>query len=137
MPEFRVRWEIDDYARTPQLAAKQARELMLDASSTASVFDVENSKTGQVTRIDFHAAEFGERPVAVVRPDGRSYDLTREQIATVYSALRFALDLKENYFTLAPQGSKSEGSPDYTLGDQARQHKREEIARDLLDEFSA
>ena len=135
MTEFRVRWEIDEEARTPQHAAKQARELMLDANSTADVFDVENHKTGRVTRIDFHAAEFGEKSEAVIRSNGRSYDLTREQVATIHQALRSALALRESYFTLAPRGGRSKGSSDYSRGDKVAQDKREEIARGLLDEF--
>jgi hypothetical protein len=137
MPEFRVRWEIDEDAGTPRRAAKQARDRMLDTDSVADVFDVENPKTGLVTRIDFHAVEFGEKPEAVIRRNGRSYDLTREQITTIHQALRLALDFKESYFTLAPQSAKSESTSDYNQGDEAAQHKREEIARGLLDEFFA
>jgi hypothetical protein len=81
MAEFRVKWEIDEDAGTPQSAARQARDRMLDANSVADVFDVENPRTGRVTRIDFHAVEFGEKPRAIVRRNGRSYDLTLEQIA--------------------------------------------------------
>lgn len=136
MPEFRVKWEIDEDAGTPQSAARQARDRLLDASSVADVFDVENPKTGRVTRIDFHAAEFGEKPRIVIRPNGRSYDLTLEQMATIREALLSALALRENYFTLAPQDGENRGSSDYNRGDEAVQSKREGIARGLLDEFS-
>lgn len=135
MPEFRVRWEIDEEAGSPRRAATQARDRLLDPNSIADVFDVEDSKTGRVTRIDFHAAEFGEKPEAVIRPNGRSYDLTHEQIAIINQALRSALALKESYFTLAPQGGKSQGVSGYTRGNEAVQRRREEIARMLIDEL--
>jgi hypothetical protein len=108
---------------------------MLDANSTADVFDVENPKTGRVTRIDFHASEFGEKSEAVIRSNGGSYELTREQVATIRQALRSALALRKGYFALAPRGGSSKSGSDYSRGDKAVQDKREEIARSLLDEL--
>lgn len=137
MTEFRVRWEIDEDAGTPRSAAKQARDRMLNVNSVADVFDVENPKTGRVTRIDFHAVEFGQKPEAVIRRNGRSYDLTREQITTIHQALRLAVDFKDSYFTLASKSGKNESISDYHHGDDVAQRKREEIARGLLDAFFA
>lgn len=113
MAEFRVRWEIDEYASTPRRAAQQARNIMRDAVSVADVFDVENARTGRITRVDFHAAEFGEKLEATIRRNGRSFDLTSDQIDTMHRALRTALNL----------GSLT--------------RKRKERARELLEKFSA
>ena len=134
MPEFRVRWEIDEDARTPRSAAKQARDRMLNATSVADVFDVKNSRTGHVTRIDFHAAEFGEKFGTAIQGDSRSYDLTREQVTTIRQALRLALDPTGDSLTQAPQGIMSKANSDYRGGDAAVQRRQVEIARPLLDE---
>lgn len=134
MPEFRVRWEIDEDARSPLAAARKARRRMLNANSVADVFEVESSKARRVIQIDFHAAEFGEKPEAPARRL-RSYDLSSEQIATIHQALRLALHLSGQYFTLSPVRRKGDHRPDYGRGHAATQHAREEIARDLLGEF--
>jgi hypothetical protein len=41
MPEYLVRWEIDVDVDTPAKAAREAREMQLSLTSTATVFDVE------------------------------------------------------------------------------------------------
>lgn len=51
MPDYRVTWEIDINADSPQEAAKQAWEHMQRPDSTANVFDVVDSK-GNTTRVD-------------------------------------------------------------------------------------
>jgi len=51
MPEFTVSWSIDVDAKTPEDAARVAREIMLDEHSMATVFDVADS-SGSITRID-------------------------------------------------------------------------------------
>ena len=40
MTHYQVRWEIDVEAETPEAAALQAREIQLDHTSRATVFDV-------------------------------------------------------------------------------------------------
>lgn len=40
MPEYRVKWDIDVTADTPQEAAKIAQDIMQDKGSSATVFDV-------------------------------------------------------------------------------------------------
>jgi hypothetical protein len=48
--EYRVVWEIDIEAESPEEAAVKALDIQRDASSTAVVFDVELD--GAFTRID-------------------------------------------------------------------------------------
>jgi hypothetical protein len=38
--EYRVKWEIDIYAKSPKAAAKKALKIQRDPKSTATVFDV-------------------------------------------------------------------------------------------------
>ena len=40
MPEYRVKWEIDVDAKTPQKTAAEALKIMRDPYSIATVFDV-------------------------------------------------------------------------------------------------
>ncbi len=40
MTHYRIRWEIDVEAESPEAAALQAREIQLDNGSRATVFDV-------------------------------------------------------------------------------------------------
>ena len=51
MPEFRVKWEIDIDADTPEKAAKQALEHMRNPASIATVFDVIDEH-GNTTVVD-------------------------------------------------------------------------------------
>ncbi len=60
MPEFTVSWSIDVDAKTPEDAARVAREIMLDEHSMATVFDVADP-SGSITRIDL----LGLSPVLV------------------------------------------------------------------------
>jgi len=46
--QFRVKWEIDVWAMTPQEAAEKARATQLDPASTASFFCVEH-RTAKMT----------------------------------------------------------------------------------------
>ena len=40
MPEYRVKWEIDVEAETPQDAAREALQIQRDTESVATVFEV-------------------------------------------------------------------------------------------------
>ena len=53
MPErqFRVTWEIDEWADTPEQAARQAAEVML-RRAMESVFEVTEAMTGKKTTVD-------------------------------------------------------------------------------------
>lgn len=44
METYRVRWEIDIEANTPQQAAQEALVIQRDPNSNATVFDVEDSR---------------------------------------------------------------------------------------------
>lgn len=50
MPDYRVSWEIDIVAASPEDAARQAREIQLRPSSIANVFDVSDGE--DITRVD-------------------------------------------------------------------------------------
>lgn len=50
--EFRVKWEIDLAADTPEEAAQKAQEIMRDPSSIATFFTVVNSSTGKEVEVD-------------------------------------------------------------------------------------
>ena len=50
MKSYRVTWNIDIEADTPEDAARQAREIQLDPTSMATVFDV--ASHDGTTRID-------------------------------------------------------------------------------------
>lgn len=52
MPEYRVTWEMDIEADTPQDAAKQARQYQLDPTAIVGVFDVRDHATGAQHRVD-------------------------------------------------------------------------------------
>ncbi len=51
MPEYRVKWEVDLIANSPEDAARQALEIQRDLGSVASVFTV-TDEDGKVTEID-------------------------------------------------------------------------------------
>lgn len=53
MNDYRVTWEIDIYADTPEEAARRALEIQLDSISTATVFDVLDEE-GETTRVDLY-----------------------------------------------------------------------------------
>jgi len=55
---FLVTWEIDIYAESAQEAAEIARDIQTDKSNEATVFEVKNSKTGEVETVDL--IEYGE-----------------------------------------------------------------------------
>lgn len=50
--EFKVRWEIDLAADTPEEAAQKALEIMRDPASIATFFTVVSSSTGKETEVD-------------------------------------------------------------------------------------
>jgi len=52
MKEYRVTWKIDLDAESPRGAAKQARVIQRDLKSTATVFSVINTKTGEPFMVD-------------------------------------------------------------------------------------
>ena len=51
MQTYRVIWEIDIEADSPEEAAEMARYYQTKPSTTATVFDV-REKTGKITRVD-------------------------------------------------------------------------------------
>jgi hypothetical protein len=53
MPEYHVTWEIDGIdADSPEDAARQCREMLLDPSNTASIFYVEDAEGGNAVEVD-------------------------------------------------------------------------------------
>ena len=56
--EFRVRWEIDVCAKTPEEAAKEALNIMQNKDSTATVFDVSSIPI----EVDLGKDEFTDKP---------------------------------------------------------------------------
>jgi hypothetical protein len=71
--EYRVIWEIDVHADSPQQAAEQARAVQLDPGSPATIFSIFDYANLQMHRVD---------PVA---PPNRLSDGT---LATMRAALR-------------------------------------------------
>jgi len=71
--EYRVRWEIDVDAENPVEAARQARAMQVDPSSTANVFDVYlEDGDGEPTHVDLmeEGAPVTESdPPALAAPD--------------------------------------------------------------------
>jgi hypothetical protein len=64
---------------------------------------------------------------------GMTLELTAEQAGAVLQALRFAIDFREDYFTLAPKL----GFPnDYNNGNEKLQKKREQHALFLIDQIT-
>ena len=49
---YNVMWEIEIWAATPRQAAKLALAIQRDPASTATVFDVFNTRSGRRTRHD-------------------------------------------------------------------------------------
>ena len=58
MAEYLVEWKIDIDAKNPLDAAKQARLIHLDPASTATVFQVTDTKTDE--KVDVDLDEFYE-----------------------------------------------------------------------------
>lgn len=53
MPSFYVSWDIDIYeVDSPRVAAQKALDIMRDPQSTATVFHVRNTSTGEETVVD-------------------------------------------------------------------------------------
>ena len=52
MNEYLVLWAIDAEADTPRQAARQARAAQVRPGTLAVVFDVQDTATGVVTRVD-------------------------------------------------------------------------------------
>ena len=52
MATFKVIWEIDIEADSPEQAAKIAREIQLDTESTATIFTVEDEEGNMSDMID-------------------------------------------------------------------------------------
>lgn len=53
MAEYHVTWEIDGInADSPEDAARQCREMLLDPANTASIFYVEDAEGGNGIEID-------------------------------------------------------------------------------------
>ena len=76
--QYRITWEIDIDADTPQEAAKQARNVQLDPESSATVFDVW-SEDGQQFHIDLMENEDNEQHAAgCVCADCSGAELTAE-----------------------------------------------------------
>lgn len=51
-PHYLVKWEIDIFAATPELAAKEAMRIQKSLTSIAHVYDVTDADTLETTRID-------------------------------------------------------------------------------------
>ncbi len=56
---YRVSWEIDIEADSPQEAAQLAREINRDMFSTATVFSVQDEVTGQTWTVDLDKEDEG------------------------------------------------------------------------------
>jgi len=61
MPEYRVRWEIDLSADSPEEAATEARRIQLDPDSIAQVFDIMEDN-GVTIQVDLDEGECYTRP---------------------------------------------------------------------------
>jgi hypothetical protein len=57
MPDYRVLWEIDISAETPEAAARKALRIQRDPHSIATVFDVVSDLDGETTRVDIDALD--------------------------------------------------------------------------------
>lgn len=57
MKNFRVVWEIDIDAETPEAAAHEALEIQRDPDSVATCFYVTDSTTKIMTKVDFYDLE--------------------------------------------------------------------------------
>ena len=128
MREYRVKWQIDVEARSPREAAQKAREYQIKLDATADVFKVE-AKSGRVTKIDLT-----ENTSEVIGRPRHSYCLPIAAVETIKAALRFALDMKETYYTLAPKNRNSSAGADYNDGNEKLQDKREDVAWQLLNQ---
>ena len=77
MPLYRIVWEIDLDALNPGQAARLAREVQLDPTSTATVFEVTNRKTGRRWTADSNIGQAGhpltDLPAAVCTCADRSW----------------------------------------------------------------
>ncbi len=58
MNEFRVRWEIDVEADSPEEAALEALRIHRDPRSQATEFQVTDQSTQQTTSIDLHDSQY-------------------------------------------------------------------------------
>lgn len=54
MPEYRVTWVIDLDADNPVEAVKLARKMQLLPDTTATIFEVEDTTTGETQEIDLY-----------------------------------------------------------------------------------
>ncbi|MFH2076397.1 MAG: hypothetical protein ABIJ57_13810 [Pseudomonadota bacterium] len=52
MQTYRVKWEIDVEAETPQKAAEEAKGAQLDPESIATIFNVTDRETGETVEIE-------------------------------------------------------------------------------------
>jgi hypothetical protein len=52
MNEYIVIWAIDTEASCPRAAAEEARDAQTREGTTATVFDVKDLETGEITRVD-------------------------------------------------------------------------------------
>lgn len=75
MNEYLVLWTIDAEADTPRQAARQARAAQVRPGTLAVVFDVQDTATGVVTRVDLltpgsddHVQRPGRRPRRAAAP---------------------------------------------------------------------
>lgn len=57
MKQYRVTWTIDVWAESANEAARQARDAQMRYDTWATVFDVQDTETGEQVQIDlFHDA---------------------------------------------------------------------------------
>lgn len=57
MSTYTVTWQIDIEAETPEEAAVQALAVQRDSLSTATVFEVFNANTGEITSVDLREVD--------------------------------------------------------------------------------
>lgn len=58
MPEYRIKWEIDIDAATPEEAAEKARAIQQNPESAATVFEVTDRKTLASVQLDLMAPNY-------------------------------------------------------------------------------
>jgi len=59
LKHYFLRWEIDIHAETAREAAEEALKIQRDPGSTATVFEVIDTETGDTTTIDLEEEEGG------------------------------------------------------------------------------
>ena len=101
--EFRVIWEIEIHAASPEEAAQEARAVQLRRDISATVFGVWEHASERMHRIDVerHAGELDPAELIVVRAGLRSLQCApgvQDNLKDLVSAMLIFLDREEAMF---------------------------------------